>query len=449
MAKKKFKKGLVTKTEEPKTNLIVNELNLMSADRSRKDISNFHSALQAAEAIEFPNRVQLYNLYDDITLDGHLSGVISKRIDAVVNKKLRYVNPSGKRLDEMDKIIRSMTFRNTITEIILSKFWGIRGMEFVPGEKFCFERIPVKHIKPEKGIITLDQSGDDGISYEGISNIWMIGENKDLGLLLKCAPYALYKRGNMADWSQYIELFGQPVRIVKYDAYDEKTKIELRQVLDESGSSLALMIPKQADFDMKDGKQSNGTGELQERFKIALDAEMSVIILGNTETTTSSKSSGYAQSKEHGKQQLEVTKSDLEFVVNHLNDEKFIKILKSYALPIVEGGTFEFEKEIDLEELKAKAEVEKIVQEAYGTPVDDDYVYETYGIPKPANYAELKAKQQENRDPANPAPPAPGKPVPPKAKKKIEDQGSPSPTEATPFVRWLRIQLADFFDPAP
>jgi len=457
MAKKKIKTGIVTKTSSTTTpKLVVNQLNLISADRSRKDIGTFKDALQSAEMIEFPQRVKLYNLYEDVMLDGHVTGIISKRLDAVLNKKLRYVNAAGKRVDEFDKTIKSIAFRNIIKEIMLSIIWGIRGMEFIPGEKLTFAKIPVRHIKPEVQMIVIEQYDEKGIPYAGVSNLWVVGEKDDFGLLLKCAPYAIYKRGNMADWAQYIELFGQPVRIVKYDAYDEKTKIELREVLDEAGSSLALMVPKQADFEMMDGKQSNGTGELQERFKIALDAEMSVIILGNTETTTSSKSSGYAQSKEHGKQQLEVTKSDLEFVVNMLNSDHFIRILKSYSLPVVEGGSFEYEREIDLAELAQRVAIDKEIAVSLKTPLSDDYVYETYGIPKPDNYDELKAKQEEQRQAAmnppvseaDPNKPAPGKPKP-KAKPKAKDLSADEKTNAESFINWIRNQLADFFDPAP
>jgi hypothetical protein len=96
-----------------------------------------------------------------------------------------------------------------------------------------------------------------------------------------------------------------------------------------------------------------------------------------------------------------------------------------------------------------KAEVEQLVLETYKVPVSDDYVYKTYGIEKPDNYDELKAKQEserlamsQQRDPA-PAPPAPGKP-------------KPKPTDppqkklaATNIWRLFREQLADFFDPAP
>ena len=441
----------VTKTEEVKPpNLIISEINIMSADRSKKDIQSFSNALQSAESKWNPNRVTLYDLYEHIMLDGHLTGIIAKRMDSVLNKDMFYAGKDGKRKEEFDVLIESEEFREVIRKLIESMIWGVSGLEFIPGDKFCFEEIARKHIKPELGIIAFEQYGNEGFEYEKIDNVIIVGKKKDLGLLLKCAPYAIWKRGNMGDWAQYIEIFGMPIRVIKYDAYDQKTKMELRQVLDESGSSLALMIPKQADFEIKEGKASNGDGKLQESFKIACDTEMSIVILGNTETTVSSASSGHAQSKEHSKQQLQINKSDLKFVRGILNSEKFQNILRSYGFPVEEGGGFQYEKDIDLAELKAKMEVDEKLAEK--VPVSDDYWYETYGVPKPDNYDELVAKKEADKLAAqevlkkNPIPAEdeedPKKTKKPPVKSKKEDLSDKK------LLDKIRIMLADFFDPA-
>jgi phage gp29-like protein len=98
-----------------------------------------------------------------------------------------------------------------------------------------------------------------------------------------------------------------------------------------------MMIPRQADFEIKDGKQANGDGNLQLSFIKALNEEMSITILGNTETTTSSDTSGYAQSKVHLDQQYEITKSDLIYTAAMLNSPKFISILQAYGYPVSNG----------------------------------------------------------------------------------------------------------------
>jgi phage gp29-like protein len=260
-----------------------------------------------------------------------------------------------------------------------------------------------------------------------------------LGKLLQCSLYALYKRSGFGDFAQYVEIFGQPVRIIYYDAYDTQTKNELRKILNESGGSLAMMVPKQAKFEMLDGKTSNGTGELQTRLIGACNDEMSIAILGNTETSKSSGSSGYAQSKTHEGQQLEITKSDLKFVEKKLNQKWFKDVLASYGFPV--DGKFEYEKELDLDKLKTRMEIDKFVAEK--VPVGDDYYYETYGVPKPDNYNELKAAQVQASPAAPNASPATS-PAAPAAKDK--------PTGKQPTAKEkqnLVDSVLDFFGLAP
>jgi hypothetical protein len=457
MAKSKNIKGrAVTKTTEKlPTGLIVSELNVMSADRSRKDIKDIKNSLQAAESVHYPNRTRLYDLYDDTMLDGTVTAVYEKRVEAVLNKNLYFEDAAGKRNEVMDDVIESEVFREVIKKICESQAFGISGLEFIPGPKLAFKEIPRKHIKPHKKIISFEQSGEDGRSYDGVSNVWVVGKDNDLGYLLKCSFYAVYKRGILGDYAQYIEIFGQPVRVIYYDAYDTKTKSELRKVLDESGSSLAMMIPKQAQFDMKDGKQSNANGDLQLKALQYCGEEISIIVLGNTETTKSSKSSGYAQSKEHSKQQIQKTKSDLKFVRNMLNSEHFLRILQSYGFP-VEGGKFKFEKEINVEELATRITIDEKVA-AQGVPMDDDYWYNTYGIPKPKNYDELKAKKEAERaaitgnqtDDDEDEEVDDKKPSPKKKNKKAAKPSNKKDLKAGNFWFMLRATLADFFDPAP
>ncbi|MDD2633947.1 MAG: DUF935 family protein [Bacteroidales bacterium] len=383
----------VIKPKKGEKNVIVYDLTLSSPDRNSKDISTLKSSILRAESITLPNRHLLYDLYHDVrSLDGHLSGIIKKRIDAVLNKNLNFVNKDKQQVDELEILIESNKFNKLIELILETKLWGCSGAEFIVGEKFDWIEVPRKHIRPESGIIAKSQYANTGIAIDNLPFVWVMGEKKDLGQLLQCSMYALYKRNGFGDYAQYVEIFGQPVRIIKYDANDTATKNELDKVLAESGSSLAMKIPRQADFEMLDGKSSNANGDLQTKFISVCNSEMSIAILGNTETTTSSSSSGYAQSKEHGKQQLEITKSDLRYVQNMLNSDSFIKILKSYGYP-VDGGRFEYEMELDLSSLKLKLDIDDRVSTK--VPVDDDYWYTTYGIPKPANYDQLKAEQKE------------------------------------------------------
>jgi len=372
---------------------VINETVIRQTIRTPLDIQKWRNAHVQADSRYFPNRTWLYDLYDDAKLDGHYTGIIGKRWDTVLNKPITF-KKNGKPDETFTALINSVAFRTVCRTILEAQEWGISGIEFEPGKEFAPRIIPRKHIKPKWQIISFEQNGSEGISYVDAKNILIVGEPEDLGFLLKCVPYIIYKRNAFGDWAQYIEIFGQPIRIMYYDAYDQQAKIELKQTLDESGGALALMIPKGVEFKIEDGKQSNGDGKLQSSFVDNINREVSVIVLGNTETTTNGQTGTGAKSRIHKEQQDEISKSDIFYLNTWLNSQQFLNILKSYGYA-VEGGAFEHDQEISIEYLTELIKI--ITQLPEDLPIDDDYWYKTFNIPKPANYAQLKKKLEDKQ----------------------------------------------------
>lgn len=442
---------VIKESEAEKKAWIIANLILQSPDRTPKAIADWIRAIESAESIYAPQRVLLYDLYSRLELDGWFTGTWGKRVDTILNKKLRFVK-NKKKQDEFDALIGSDMFREFITLRMQQKRDGLSGAEFIPGDTFRFLEIERKHIKPEKRIISKEQYQDTGLEYDGLWNFYIMGNKKDKGLLVKCAPYILWKQGVFGDWAEFIQIFGLPARLFKYDVYDDKTKQEAANLQKNAGSAMSMIIPKQLDFEMMDGKTSNSNGDLQDKFRKACNEEISVIILGNTETTSSSDSSGYAQAETHSDQQAEITTKDLQDVLNTLNDPKFLTILKSYGYA-VDGGLFEFIEKPDLAKLSKRKDIDIAVSKVI--PIGDDYWYDTYGIPKPDNYDELKAQMEEERQAKlNPPNDNPGNnPADPKNPKKVKKKPKASSLaggmEGATWFQKLRITLADFFDPAP
>lgn len=434
----------VTK-ELGKDTIVIQQLSLTTVDRTPKDIGTWRDAIRNAESLYAPNRTKLLDLYEDVRLDGHLTGLVEKRIAFILNKALHFESRDGERVDAMEELLESEVFYDIITQLMESRFFGLSGLEFIPGAALHFKPIPRKHIKIERGIIALTQNDITGIPYADNKQLWIVGKPFHMGLYLQCAPYAIFKKGNMSDWAQFIEIFGQPFRVGRYDTHDTETRIALKQALDNMGSSFAAMIPKQAEFEIMDGKQSNANGDLQAKFREACNEELSVIILGNTETTGKAQGSGYAIAKEHGRQQSYIHQRDMSWLLQQLNSQHFKDILASYGYP-VQQGHFAWEKERDLNELVLRLQVDQGV--AKEVPFDDDYWYRTYGIDKPANYEQLKADREAQRQALQPANPA-------EAQQQQQQQADARKAaandliESPGFIKKLRIALADFFDPAP
>jgi len=183
---------MAKKQTQKQPELIIHDFTLVSPDRNRKDVGKLKSAIQRAESIQLPSRVALYDLYHDITtLDGHLRGIIRKRLDSVLNKSIKFVDKNKRKVDAFDALIWSNKFNRLVELILESKFWGISGIEFIQGEKFDFDEIPRKHIRPEMGIVVKSQYDSTGIEIDSLPYVWTIGDKRDLGLLLQCSMYAL------------------------------------------------------------------------------------------------------------------------------------------------------------------------------------------------------------------------------------------------------------------
>jgi Protein of unknown function (DUF935) len=394
-----------TTTTTAPDNIIIQQLIVRSAIRGNKGIDDWRNAHRSAEAvISTGSRTMLYDLFDDVALDPHLAAVMAKRIMSITNHKLRYV-ANGKDVEPVQAIIRTKGFRELLTQMMKAQFWGITVCQLGidASGNLVTDDVPRKHIRPRTGCFVVEQYGDEhsGISYrEGMyyNTCVEIGKPNDLGLLLMATPFVLYKRGGWGDWSQYSEIFGMPMKVGRYDGYDTNTKNELQKTFDNAGSALSMVIPKEAMIEFVESKNTAASGNLYKDFTNACDEQISVLILGQTETTKSSKSSGYAQSQTHSGQQDQIAVDDRNWCIGYL-DTEVRRVFTQLGLPM-DGGEWLFEPEQKEASLKEKSEIDLSLKTA-GLPISDDYFYETYNIPKPDNYDELLAdiatkKEAEN-----------------------------------------------------
>jgi len=391
MNKKVVKKANSQGDESP--SILIQNIQIRPVNRQVHDIATWRSAIKSAEAT-VPRRTALYDLYDEILLDGHLSSVVGKRINRVCNADWQFVK-DGKVIDYINDLIDTPEFEELVTEIINTKFWGYTMLEITNFSENGFRvfSIPRKHIRPDRGVVATEQTGDIGTNIrEGIytKTVMEVGKERDLGILKIVAQYVVYKRGGFGDWAQYAEIFGMPFRKGTYDGFDDSQRVQLEKALEEAGSAAYAVIPKGTEIEFV-SNSSTGNGELYKLLKEACNQEISVTILGATETTTSSSSSGYAQSKTHQETEDEIFKGDRKYVRRVLN-RHFIKILEAAGID-TQGGKFVIKGEGE-EKLSKKEqfEIHKSMKKDLSIPVDDDFFYETYGMPKPTDYdAQKKA----------------------------------------------------------
>ncbi|WP_286882949.1 phage portal protein family protein [Sphingobacterium sp. UBA5980] len=378
----------------PNTTHIVQNITVQSANRQKTDITNWRNATRSAESL-VPSRVYLYDLYHDYcTTDGQIIAVWGKRQDAITTANWEFTDRDGNPVDEINEIIDCIGFEDLLKEIIDSKAWGYSMCEssFFTNEngmnEFSLYSIPKKHMRPEKGQIARQQHDQEGTNInDGIyaKTIMQFGKPKDLGLFLSASMYAIYKRGDIADWAEFIEIFGRGIIDAEWDGFDEGQRRALAKAIQEMGGGGTIIRPAGTKVDIKNNT-GNANGELQDKFRTAMDGYISKVLLGSTETTDSSKSSGYAQAEIHSKSDEKKNESDLNFVRRCLNSQ-FIRILKAAGFD-TKGGTFVIKKDKNLD--KSAFDIHKSMRNDLKIPIDDDFFYEEYGVRKPDDYEKLK-----------------------------------------------------------
>lgn len=382
---------MAKKTPPANEQIVLNiapNIQVKTLNRGVNDIKTWRDAIKAAENVTNPKRAALYTLYEEVLLDGHLTAVIRKRKDRILNTRIKFVKNNIETEDEnIRNILESPWFYELINLIMDARFYGHSLIEFGLGSEGVgtVELVERRNVIPELGIVALKEGETKGIPFrEPPYSNWVleVGKKKDLGLLMIACQYVIYKRGGFGDWAQFAELFGMPFRKGKYNGHDEATRIKLEEALQKSGSAAYVVLPEGSDVEfVTTGGNTAGSKDLYNGLRTACNEEMSVLILGNTMTT--SDGSSRSQAEVHQDSEDDIIESDrkwVKFILNH--DAK--RVLVGLGLSAFADGHFVFDiaEDIDTQIKRDITLSETISQMSDGKlKADPDWFAKKYNIP--------------------------------------------------------------------
>lgn len=358
------------------------------------DISTFIDAVRQADNIDYYRRTRLFDLYEDILIDSHLSSVMARRRDAVNAAEICFQR-NGNPDEAVNEQLRSPWFDSLIGDIVESKFYGFSLFQFYRDEHgwISYDLIPRKHVDPVRRVIMRRQGEISGPSWEEFPNMLFVGKQRDLGLLLKAAPWVIYKRNDIADWAQFAEIFGMPIEDYTYDTGDEEARRRVIQDAQEAGALKKYIHARDVELNLIESGNKTGSSDLYDNLCERCNKELSKLFLGNTLTTEAQATGSEALGNVHKKEEDQILKADQKYVLNVLNYD-MVDIFAAMGIN-TKGGEFTFPepKYIDL---TAKANILVQLNNDFHLPISDDYLYDTFGVEKPANYEELKKKMEED-----------------------------------------------------
>ncbi len=348
-----------------------------SIAQTRKDIKDWKRALSLAKKGEDPKRHLLYNLYDEIIIDGLLTSQIENRRLKGLSESFILKNSSGEIDKELTDTIQKTTWVADINRHILdTRYYGHSLIEFSKNEKdqLIVELIPRQNIDPIEGVLYPDYTEDKGIKYreQREYGIWVLefGDPKSIGLLNNTVPHVLFKRFAQSCWSELCEIYGIPPRVLKTNTHDPQALSRGERMMRDMGAAAWFIIDESEKFEFAQGVSTNG--DVYKNLISLCNSEMSMTITG---AIIGQDTKNGSRSKDESSQEMLQTlvESDIKMVARYWNTRVIPALIKLGV--VTEGTTYAYEKAENLEVLW-----QMTTQALPHYDVDPEWIKDKFGI---------------------------------------------------------------------
>ena len=203
------------------------------------------------------------------------------------------------------------------------------------------------------------------------------------GLYRVCAWMYLFRNYAVKDWMAFLEVFGMPLRLGKYDTgASQEDKDALTAAIQSLGSDAAGIISKNTEIEFIEALKSGAKGD--NPFLAMAEfcgKEISKALLGQTLSADVGDTGSYAASQTHNEVRLDLAKADTRSVaatVRYQLIRPMVGFNYGWDTPVPGYKAIWTERE-DLESLSTV--YTNVI--GFGQPVSAEHVSERFGIPLP------------------------------------------------------------------
>ena len=300
------------------------------------------------------------------------------RVLRLQNKRYVLRNASGELEKTRSQWIERSWFQELIGYIANSIFYGYSLIWIKSADperhQLELELIDRRHVVPERGEVLNkmnDKSG--GLHYPKWKEDLLYAQLGDpIGLLEKIVPLTILKRHSWANWDEFEQIFGMPIRIARVPSLETRDAERVAEWLEEMGTASYAVLPESAEVEVKESRRTDAHQVFKEKI-LCINAEISKLINGQTMTVDGGSSR--SQSEVHLRTENEITRADIRNLLCWLND---------ILLPALRSHGFEFESDdrVDIYEESSMADRIQIDKELlrFGVPLSKTYLARTYGV---------------------------------------------------------------------
>lgn len=372
---KKALNNLTASTKRTTDHRITTRIIEQSTNRARKDINTWRSAMTMAENKQFPNRIKLYDLYEDIILDNHVRN-IQKRLQRMIAKRKLVVLKDKQVNEDLTKLFTGKWFQNFVKYCVDSKLYGhsLIEFDFIDG-RLQANLIPRKHVLPEVGGYKVNPFDTHYTVYRNdpfYSRYTIeVGDHNDLGDLCAAAPNILFKKNSTIAWSEYTEVFGAPVRIGKTNSKSPADMNRMEGFMIGMAKNSYAVIDSQEEIDFVESTKGDAY-KVYDMLIERMNSELSKLFLGETLTTDVGKNGSRAQSQVHQDVSDDV-ETDLQNWFLNIVNEDLVPVLLNFGIQL-EGFEIQY-----VSDNQTDLETDKWLEEKF--EIDPQFFGDKYNVP--------------------------------------------------------------------
>jgi len=362
--------------------------------------------LRQAEAGDLTKQMELFEEIEE--KDAYLASLLQTRKQAVLALDYEVLpadeSPEAKRIaEEVTRLLHQIDLEDILLDLLDAIAKGLSVVtirwEYQRQER---QQVPAEFIWIHQRELLYDtQTGELRMrTAEGPSSIpygaalihrykAKSGSPQRAGLLRSLAWLYLFKNYAIKDWVTFLEKFGQPLVLGKYDPQASKDELNaLKEAVAVIGPEGRGVISKATEIEFKEA-QRTGTADAYSRFVELMEREMAVAVTGTSLSSFDGSGGSNAMALTLDKISQRLTRSDARAVWATLRRDLIVPYCyynfdRADLAPRIEPIIKE------PEDLRTAAETIRTLVEA-GTPIPVRYVHERFQIPTPQDGEELLA----------------------------------------------------------
>lgn len=360
---------------------------------TKKDLYDLKNAIEFATGSDFKNRYNLLQIYNVITQDPYLQGLLRQRKLTLNSCNFNFYDKNNNEIKEYSEMFNTIWFKQFIEYCFDSIFWGFSFIEIDEIENNAIKSIsliPREYCSPDYNLIssnfnrTYYSKPDDNVFTDAVSlenemvKPWVVSIYKsknDLGLFKELAQLIIPKAVNENNMNQFSERYGAPYITISTNTRDGVELDNLQNMLQNFGSNAYAILKPETEVNLLTTQQK---GEIYKQISNYYNEQIAISVLGQTLTSQSQTNGTEALGKIHASILANIIESDMQYLEDIVNNN-LLHVLKYHNIVSDDVYCFKVSAREELNITKLLENVNKL--NTMGYEVDEEWLTNKLNIP--------------------------------------------------------------------